>query len=405
MKKKRKGLLYLIISFVLVFALTIGFFTYVIVKNNSKKSYNGIVDKDYDKFSLKLDISKTWVNDENLDTQSFGQQFDFAISDETKYNLNDWTLTINFDGDKFELIKIDSCWNIEPTVDGNKVIITPNQDITLKSVKPDETNAFGFIFIVKNKIVEDDFYDFTFTISGTPHRIVTTYAMFWIDLFFIFAFIAFLTTYIALRIKERHFEKSMEQTYSIISQSMNTFGSLIDVKDPYTKDHSARVSYYSTKIARKLGLDDEFVKNIAYIALMHDCGKLLIDDDILTKPAKLTKEEFEIMKTHTTNGGRALKNFTSIKEIKDGAMYHHERFDGSGYPEGLKGENIPLCARIIGVADALDAMSSDRCYRKRLSVDAIIKELNDCSGSQFDPKIAKVTVEMIENGEIDIHEN
>ena len=186
---------------------------------------------------------------------------------------------------------------------------------------------------------------------------------------------------------------------------MNTFASLIDTKDPYTKDHSARVSYYSTKIARKLGLDDEYVRNIAYIALMHDCGKLLIDDDILTKPAKLTMEEYEIMKTHTTNGGKALQNFTSIKEIVNGAMYHHEHYDGTGYPKGLKGEEIPLSARIIGVADALDAMASDRCYRKRLTEEVIKQELIECSGTQFDPKIANLVVEMINSGEINLKED
>jgi HD-GYP domain-containing protein (c-di-GMP phosphodiesterase class II) len=186
---------------------------------------------------------------------------------------------------------------------------------------------------------------------------------------------------------------------------MNTFASLIDFKDPYTKDHSARVSYYSVKIARKLGLSDDFVRNIAYIALMHDCGKLLIEDDILSKPSKLTDGEYNIMKTHTTNGGLALENFTSIEGIKDGAMYHHERWDGAGYPKGLKGEEIPLCARIIAVADALDAMSSDRCYRKRLPKEVILEELETCAGSQFDPKIAELTIKMINSGEIDINDN
>ena len=405
MKRRRKGIIYLIISFVCVIVLTVAFFAYVILKNSKTENHDGAINKENNDYSLNLSISKTWVNDAHTLNENYGQQFDFTIKDSTKYDLKDWTLTIDFASEKFELIKIDSFWNVEPTVDEKKITITPNKDITLKDVKPTETNAFGFILIVKNEITEDDFSSFNFTLSGTPHRIVTSYSLFWVVLLVLFSYTAFLISYVIFRLRERHFEKFRDHTYSIISESMNTFASLIDFKDPYTKDHSARVSYYSVKIARKLGLSDEFVRNIAYIALMHDCGKLLIEDDILSKPSKLTDGEYNIMKTHTTNGGLALENFTSIEGIKDGAMYHHERWDGEGYPKGLKGEEIPLCARIIAVADALDAMSSDRCYRKRLSKEVILEELENCAGSQFDPKIAELTIKMINSGEIDINDN
>ena len=139
---------------------------------------------------------------------------------------------------------------------------------------------------------------------------------------------------------------------------------------------------------------------LGYIALMHDCGKIGIPDNILTKPARLTPEEFAIMQSHTTYGGEALQDFTSIPGIVEGALYHHERYDGTGYPKKLKGDNIPLYARIICVADALDAMNSDRCYRSHLRPDLIKKELKSNAGTQFDPDIVECVLELIEDAVI-----
>ena len=133
---------------------------------------------------------------------------------------------------------------------------------------------------------------------------------------------------------------------------------------------------------------------------MHDCGKIGIPDEILTKPAKLTEEEFKIMQGHTTYGGKVLKDFNAIDGIVEGALYHHERYDGGGYPEGLKGDKIPLYARIICVADALDAMNSDRCYRPHLPPDVIKQELKGNAGTQFDPDIVECALELIEDGKI-----
>ena len=396
---------YLIIVFILLVVSFIAFFITGAINNKRQRKYIGIVNQDNKSFLVSLDISKTWTNDEGTEKQTFGEQFDFAIKDHQKFDLRGWNLTINFDDEDFELVKIDSLWNVDAVIDGNKLTITPHTDITLAHLSPKEANSFGFIFILKNEITEDNFSNFNYTLTGTVYRKYVSYPVFWVLTVLLMIYVSVVVAYIIVRVKERNFEKFKEQSYSMISQSMNTFASLIDTKDPYTKDHSARVSYYSVKIARKLGLDDEFVRKIAYIALMHDCGKLVIPDEILTKPARLTDDEYAVMKEHTTYGGKALENFTSIEEIKNGAMYHHEKWDGSGYPKGLKGEDIPLCARIIGVADALDAMNSDRCYRKRLSKEKILSELAEYAGKQFDPNIAALTIEMIKSGEIDINEN
>ena len=149
-----------------------------------------------------------------------------------------------------------------------------------------------------------------------------------------------------------------------------------------------------------MGFSDEEVRNLGYIALMHDCGKIGIPDDILTKPSKLTDEEFKIMQGHTTYGGKVLKDFTAINGIVEGALYHHERYDGNGYPKGLKGTDIPIYARIICVADALDAMNSDRCYRPHLQPDVIKQELKNNAGTQFDPDVVECALELIEAGKI-----
>ena len=138
------------------------------------------------------------------------------------------------------------------------------------------------------------------------------------------------------------------------------------------------------------------------MALLHDIGKIGIPDAILNKPGKLTDEEYEIMKTHVIRGGEILKDFTMIDNVNVGALYHHEKYDGSGYCHGLKGEQIPLDARIIGIADAFDAMTANRVYRKQQDLDFVIAELKRCSGTQFDPKLVDILLALIDEGEIDV---
>ena len=137
-------------------------------------------------------------------------------------------------------------------------------------------------------------------------------------------------------------------------------------------------------------------------ALLHDIGKIGIPDSILNKPGRLTDEEYDIMKSHVVKGGEILKSFTLIEHVEEGALYHHERYDGKGYVHGLKGEEIPLNARIIGIADTFDAMTANRVYRKQLDMDYVIGELKRCSGTQFDPKLVDIMLRLIDEGKIDI---
>ena len=176
----------------------------------------------------------------------------------------------------------------------------------------------------------------------------------------------------------------------------------VDAKDPNTSQHSFRVSEYAVAIARRLGYSAERCEELRKIALLHDIGKIGIPDAILNKPGKLTDEEYAIMKTHVLRGGEILKDFTLIKNASVGALYHHERYDGKGYCHGLKGEEIPLDARIIGIADAFDAMTANRVYRKQLDFDVVLAELRRCRGTQFDPKLTDILLSLIEDGEIDV---
>lgn len=175
----------------------------------------------------------------------------------------------------------------------------------------------------------------------------------------------------------------------------------VDAKDSNTSQHSYRVSEYSVAIAKRLGYSEEQCENLRKMALLHDIGKIGIPDAILNKPARLTDEEYEIMKTHVIRGGEILKDFTLIDNVGVGALYHHERYDGTGYCHGLKGEEIPIEARIIGIADAFDAMTANRVYRKQLDLDFVIGELKRCSGTQFDPHLVEIMLSLIEEGVID----
>ena len=184
----------------------------------------------------------------------------------------------------------------------------------------------------------------------------------------------------------------------IIDQSLKTFAGTIDAKDKYTNGHSLRVAKYSQELARRMNMSKEEQERIYYIAMLHDIGKIGIPDSILNKPGKLTDEERQIIQKHPAIGADILKNYTAIEGIADGARYHHERIDGKGYCEGLSGDDIPLIARIIGVADTYDAMSSKRCYRDSLSSDVIIEELKRVAGSQLDQDIVPHMLDMIEDG-------
>lgn len=198
---------------------------------------------------------------------------------------------------------------------------------------------------------------------------------------------------------QRLLEKTWEAE-NLALQAITTIANTLDAKDAYSKGHSARVAVYAEKLAGKLGWAEERCRRLRRIALLHDVGKIGVPDSILKKTSRLSEEEFLQIKTHSDAGATILKDISTMPYLAIGARFHHERYDGNGYPQGLRGEEIPEEARVIGVADAYDAMTSDRCYRRRMTNETARDEILANAGRQFDPHMAEVFAQMIEEGEI-----
>ena len=187
-----------------------------------------------------------------------------------------------------------------------------------------------------------------------------------------------------------------EKIERISMQIVKALSGAIDAKDTYTNGHSTRVADYSKEIARRAGYPEKMQNDIYMMGLLHDVGKIGVPDAIINKPAKLSDEEYSIIQNHPVMGAKILKNITEFPKLVTGARWHHERYDGKGYPDGLCGEEIPMEARIIAVADAYDAMSSRRSYREELPQDIVRSEVEKGKGTQFDPKFAKIMLHMID---------
>ena len=194
----------------------------------------------------------------------------------------------------------------------------------------------------------------------------------------------------------REVEKKTQENASLFIHVVEALAEAIDAKDTYTNGHSGRVAQYSRQIAQRFGYSEEQLRSIYMMGLLHDVGKIGIPDAIINKPARLTEAEFDVIKTHTVMGAKILKNIREMPALVTGARWHHEKYDGSGYPDGLRGEDIPQEARIIAVADAYDAMTSRRSYRDILPQSAARSELERCRGTQFDPAFADILIAMID---------
>ena len=192
------------------------------------------------------------------------------------------------------------------------------------------------------------------------------------------------------------FEKTRENE-ELFLHVVESLADAIDAKDNYTKGHSGRVAQYAKEIAQRYGYDEKQQELIFMMGLLHDVGKIGVPDEVINKRGKLTDEEFNRIKVHPVIGHKILSNIRKMPELADGARCHHERYDGNGYPEGLRGENIPEKARIIAVADAYDAMTSNRSYRGVLPQEKVRAEIEKGKGSQFDPRFADIMLEMIDD--------
>ncbi len=192
---------------------------------------------------------------------------------------------------------------------------------------------------------------------------------------------------------------AQEKEATLFEETTEALAQAIDAKDTYTSGHSTRVALYSRQIARAAGLDDEQCRQVYFGALLHDVGKIGIRKSIINKNGRLTDEEYEHIKTHPVLGDQILSNIKQAPFLRIAARYHHERYDGKGYPDGLAGEEIPEIARIIAVADAYDAMTSARSYRDPLPKEVVRQELEKGIGTQFDPQFAKIMLRLLDENE------
>lgn len=194
--------------------------------------------------------------------------------------------------------------------------------------------------------------------------------------------------------------EAAETNRELFIGSIRMLANAIDAKDPYTRGHSERVAYFSTVVARGLGLSDDEIQTVHLSGLIHDVGKIGIEDRILRKPAALTDDEYEMMKQHPTKGLQILEAVPKLKALAGAGLMHHENIDGSGYPDGLKGDEIPFLGRVVSVADAFDAMTTDRPYSKAMTYEAAVARLRFLSGKKFDEKCVEAMARAVESGEL-----
>ncbi|MBQ7775043.1 MAG: HD domain-containing protein [Lachnospiraceae bacterium] len=361
---------------------------YVNIYNSKEFTYT--MGTESDEYAAKMVITKHW--NETAHGYGYGMQYDAKFENNTPSTLYDWSADITLiDG-----CQLEDFWNGEMTLEDNVIHLNPDEDIA--TIAPNSNRTFGFIlYSQKLNNVQDFVISYHMKIELKDLPLFT----WWEIALMVFA--VFEVIVIATYLRTWRIKKKQKEFESIVHQSFQMFANLIDAKDAYTSGHSLRVAWYSKELAKRMGIAEEERNRLYYIALLHDIGKIGIADAILNKNGKLTPEERSLIEKHVTIGGDILKDFTALKGIAEGARYHHERYDGKGYVSGLKGEEIPLFARIIAVADSFDAMSSERCYRPKLEMSVIIDELKKGSGTQFDPKIAVHMLDMIEDDVVPIN--
>ncbi len=262
------------------------------------------------------------------------------------------------------------------------------------------TNLHGGDYTFELAIVDDVTGQVIKTVSLriTKQRAFYEHVWFWILAVLLGIALVVAVIVLIYRRKTTALLRKQAETKELVNEMIHVFSGCIDMKDAYTNGHSARVAKYTAMMAERLGKSPEEVEEIYKIALLHDIGKIGIPDQILNKPGRLDDEEFAVMKSHAQRGYEILKEVRIDQNLAQGAGYHHEKYDGSGYPAHLKGEEIPEIARIIAVADAFDAMYSTRPYRKKMPLDAVAAEIQRCNGTQFAPEVVAVFMQLAEEG-------
>ncbi len=362
------AVLFLFILFSLAFGKIKSSKIYSIYSKNSLRNSPNV--------SLTLSSSKKWKVEGK---QNCSALYECVIKNNSHFPVKNWSVLLILPEESFIS---GEPWNGKFCMFNEKLFVSPGE-YNLK-LMPKSPNSFGFI-LNSSQLVENADYKIEFQMDFNP---------FYIDAFKILVIFTIFVLVAAISIKLYLFR--VERFGLIQKQCFETIANIIDSFDENTCQHSKNVGFYAQEIAKRLNFSKKDIQNIFYCGLVHDIGKISVMKELLIKASSFTDEEMEKMKKHTTAGAKALETFTSIPQLKEAALYHHERFDGHGYPYGLKGEEIPLFARVISVADSFDVMASKRPYKDIISSEEIKKELLKCSGTQFDPAIVPVMIQMIE---------
>lgn len=197
-------------------------------------------------------------------------------------------------------------------------------------------------------------------------------------------------------------KKAAHENHLLFINSVRMLAAAIDAKDPYTRGHSERVARYAIGIGKNLGLSEKEMRDLRISALLHDVGKIGIDDRILRKPGALSEDEFEVMKGHPAKGAVIMSGVAQLIDIIPGMKYHHEKWSGGGYPDGLEGEQIPMQARIVAIADTFDAMTTNRPYQKAMEVGYVVEKIKSFAGTRFDPRVVEAFANAVKRGDVQI---
>ena len=370
------------------------------LKQGIKANTVGYYDKENNKYYFQS-LGGIFSYDFGFETeahQPLKNKVNSILVDDQAYYGNNLKLKSNIERITFNLsvfaFRPNKGYKVYYKLDGvDKDYVELSNDTKQVSYTNLKGGKYTFHFYAIDESGQKSINEIAISFTKTKH----VYEHIWFIILMVFLALAVLVGTITLFFMHKiRLSKKRELEYKKITlESIEAIARTIDVKDAYTNGHSRRVGYYSREIAKAMGLGEKEVENIFYTALLHDIGKIGIPIKIINKPSRLDDDEFAVMKTHTTKGGKILKDMSTIPNIVEGAMYHHEKYNGTGYPSGLKGEEIPLIARIICCADCFDAMATRRSYKEPCTKEYIINEFERCKGTQFDPEIADVIIKLI----------
>ena len=393
-------LVMLLLGLVLLLGVTILRWNGINRERKSVVLINGHTEDSNVQVSFLRNPEKQWYES---DGATMGGQFDGKIESQWKYTaLKDWTISMKIPGHFW----IDSDpWNGVYTIkDDTLTIREPYKGETVNSqifdldytVEPMSYRTFGCIMYTSKLFYPESA---VINLEFTPHIMVSQIPVVRAIQIFLFAFaMSMISVLITIYIRQGEYRTRERKDKEFIEKTLLLFANTIEAKDSYTKGHSLRVAIYSMELAQRMGLSEAEQEIVYYCAILHDVGKVGIPDSILHKPGKLTDDERKVIQSHTTIGSDIFRGFPYIPDIETIVRHHHERYDGNGYPDQLKGKAIPYLSRIICVADCFDAMTSNRCYRDKIDINKVKKELVDCAGTQFDPEIVPFMLQMIEDG-------